>query len=268
MRLLLPETLLPTLLALLTLVGLGAAFDAPPAFATSVQEGEGPVKNDPAPVQVAPRITEIYSVQHAPVDQLSSLIRIFDITVQPNPALGVIGLHGREPDVRAAMAALERLDVPPEPTRSVQLTLWIVVGAKTPNGGKLPSALEPVTRQLEDALGYEAFELLDTILVRTRNHGGIASDGVLEESERLGGGAGYGMRVDAVEVIPREGGSVVRLTDLAFELRPQPEPGKTTHRTTLITDVEVIEGQKVVVGKATTGPENLGLILVLEAKVE
>lgn len=207
-------------------------------------------------------------MKQASVEQLSSLIRIFDIDVRPNPDLGVIGLHGSQDDVRAALAALERLDVPPEPTRSVQLTLWIVVGSRTPNGGELPAALEPVTRQLEGTLGYQAFELLDTILVRTRNLGGIASDGALEGSR---GGAGYGLRAGPIEVIPREGGSVVRLTDLAFELRPQPRVQASepiAHKTSLVTDVEVIEGQKVVVGKATASPDNLGLILVLEAKVE
>lgn len=215
-------------------------------------------------------VTDIYEVQHGDVDRLASLIRIFQITVRSDEEVGALGLHGPKADVEAALEALRRLDVPSKPTPSVELTLWILLGSKTPDGDDLPEGLQPVARQLRGTLGYEAFDLLDTVLVRTRDGGKLATGGTFQASGKLSVPANYGMDVLRAEVIPGEGDAAptVRLNQLQFSLYPVLEKDQTGRHTSLQTDVEVREGQKVVVGKATTSPDNQGLILVVETRVE
>lgn len=215
-------------------------------------------------------VTDIYEVRHADVERLASLIGIFDVVVRSDRHVGALTLRGPKVSVEAALEALRRLDVAPEPTPSVELTLWILLGSKTPDGDDLPEALRPVARQLEGTLGYAAFDLLDTVLVRTRDGGKVATGGTFQASGKLSVPANYGMDVLRAEVIPGEGDAAptVRLNQLQFSLYPVLEEDQTGRHTSLQTDVEVREGQKVVVGKATTSPDNQGLILVVEARVE
>lgn len=214
-------------------------------------------------------VTDIYEVQHADVERLAGLIRVFGVTVYADRHVGALSLNGSKVAVEAALEALRRLDVPPEPTPSIELTLWILLGSKTPDGENLPEALRPVARQLEGTLGYQAFDLLDTILVRTRDGGKVASGGTFQAG-KLSVPANYGLDVLEAHVIPGKGdaGATVRLEQLEFVLYPELEEEQTGRPTSLQTDVEVREGQKVVVGKATTSPDNQGLILVVEARVE
>lgn len=259
----------PTILAgLLLLAVLG------PNGLLEAQEPEAPQRaSEPersASRQSEPEITKIYKVRHADVEELSSLIRIFSLPLTPNRELGVIGLRGPESKVHAALEALENLDVPPKPTPSIELTLWILLGSKTPDGDELPEALQPVVRQLRGTLGYQAFELLDTVLVRTRHRGKVASGGTFQASGALSVPANYGLDVASAEVVPGSGdrATTVRLNNLRFVLYPELEEGQTGRPTSLETYVEMREGQKVVVGKATTSPDNSGMILVVEARVE
>lgn len=214
-------------------------------------------------------VTDIYQVRHADVERLAGLIRVFGLTVNADRHVGALALRGPKVYVDPAMEALRRLDVPPEPTPSVELTLWILLGSKTPDGEDLPETLRPVARQLGGTLGYEAFDLLDTVLVRTRDEGKAATGGTFQAG-KLSVPANYGLDVDRVEVISREGdaGDILRLNQFRFELYPVLEEDQSGRPTSLLTDVEVREGQKVVVGKATTSPDNQGLILVVEARVE
>jgi hypothetical protein len=215
-------------------------------------------------------VTDLYQVRYADVERLAELIRIFDVTVRADRHVGALTLRGSKASVETALTALRRLDVPPKPTPSVELTLWILLGSKTPDGEDLPETLRPVARQLEGTLGYAAFDLLDTVLVRTRDGGKVATGGTFQASGKLSVPANYGLDVVRAEVIPGEGDAApsVRLNQLQFSLYPVLKEDQTGRPTTLQTDVEVHEGQKVVVGKATTSPDNQGLILVVEARVE
>jgi len=251
-----------------------------PLAAQEVQGREPSTEQEPsASSRSESEITEIYKVRHADVEELSSLIRIFSLPLTPNRELGVIGIRGPESRVRAALEALEELDVPPKPTPSIELTLWILLGSKTPNGDELPEALQPVVRQLQSTLGYQAFELLDTVLVRTRDWGTVATGGTFQASGALSVPANYGLDIASAQVLPGGGevrehvvqgqrSATVRLNELRFVLYPELEEGQAGRPTSLQTDVEVREGQKVVVGKATTSPDNSGMILVVEARVE
>ena len=232
------------------------------------QEGAQEPKPGSQPDQ-ARIVNEIYEVKYGDVERLAGLIRAFDISVRADRHVGALALRGAKVYVEAALEALRRLDVPPEPTPSVELTLRILLGSRTPNGDDLPESLRPVARQLEGTLGYEAFDLLDTVLVRSRDGGKVATGGTFQAG-KLSVPANYGLDVLEVRVIPGEGdaGATVRLEQLEFVLYPELEEEQTGRPTSLQTDVEVREGQKVVVGKATTSPDNQGLILVVETRVE
>lgn len=260
-----PDRRIPTPLILLPFLFVVQLLALPAAFAQTPASESSPERPAPEPV-----VTDIYEVQHADVERLASLIRIFDVAVRSDPKVGALGLRGSKDRIEAALEALRRLDVPPEPSRSVELTLWILLGSKEPNGDDLPDDLRPVARQLEGTLGYAAFDLLDTVLVRTRDGGTVATGGTFQASGALSVPANYGLDVLEANILPGDGdgGASVRLEQLKFVLYPKLEENQTGRPTALQTDVDVRENQKVVVGKATTSPDSQGLILVLEARVD
>jgi len=252
-------------LLLALLAGLLAGPD--PAFGAPQEPEQG---EPPRQEQESPRfeqIAEIYEVQHAPVEQLSSLIRIFTVVANANPELGVIGLRGQKADVLAALAALRRLDVPAAPTRAVEVTLYVLLGSKQANGQGVPSHLEAVTEQLKGSLGYESFELLDAVVARTRDQGRLENEGMFS-SDKLPMPVAYSFSVGPVAILTQEDKTVVRLNKLRFAFTPILDGQAAPQGTRLGTDVEVAAGQKVVVGKATADSLDRGVILVLEVAVE
>ncbi len=257
------------LLSILAVAVLAAfSFTAPAA----AQEAE---RAEVAPTKQAQRIVE---VRHADPDQLARVLRVFRVGVRSHPELGLITLEGGAEDVAAAAEAARRLDVPPEPTRSIELTVHVLGASRGGDaGGSVPPALEEVARQLREVFGYRSVDLVDTLLLRVRDRGEGMVRGILS-----GPAAGIPYRLGLNKVFLADGaeGGSVRIDGLIFEASTpssgEVAPGESEdaqtpyHKgflTTLVTDVDVQVGQKAVVGKAATGGVREGLILVLEAAV-
>jgi hypothetical protein len=178
--------------------------------------------------------------------------------------------------VAAAVAAARSLDLPPQPTRSVEITAHVLGASKTAQlSGAVPSELEEVARQLKQVFGYRGVELVDSLSIRARDRGEALVTGAFSQGEDLEP-APYRLGFNRASVVDGPDARSVRLDGLRFmaELRrwrastPQGEPGRiVSSEVNLTTDVEVREGQKAVVGKAATDGERDSLILVVEVKV-
>lgn len=254
--------------ALLALTWLIPALASPAWAAPQGQEEVGEAvrqEGEQATSDLSPgRRAEVYRVRHGDAHELARIARAFGVHAQAQEEMAVISLRGLEADLQVALEVLEKLDTPPAPTASVLLKLHVLRASKEEVVDGLPGPLQDVGEQLRQGLGYEGLELMDTLVVRGRDGGDVSLEG------SLGGAHHFNFAVRTMQMLPRgDGAPVVRLENLGFVLRtpdPSGEGGPTT--TSLGTDVEVREGQQVVVGKATSAGGSGAVVLVLEATVE
>lgn len=239
------------------------------ALPSGAQEEEAPAQSERELVQ------DIFEVQHGDPEALAQVLRVFPVNVLAHPEMGLITIRGNPEGVEAAVAAARSLDLPPQPTRSVEITAHVLGASKTAElPGAMPSHLEEVGRQLRQVFGYRGVELVDSVSVRVRDLGHATVLGAMSQ-EGLEP-APYRLHFDRATVMSGQGARSVRLDGFKFEAHlirwrattPEGEPGHMVNsEVSLITDVEVREGQKAVVVKAATDGERDSLILVVEVKV-
>ncbi|HEX6198752.1 MAG TPA: secretin N-terminal domain-containing protein, partial [Thermoanaerobaculia bacterium] len=242
------------------------------APATAQETGETREEAWSAPQARDQRIVE---VKHADPSALARVLNVFPIHVVAHPDMGLITLRGTPEDVEAAAEAAARLDLPPAPTRSIEIVAHVLGASKTADlPGGVPAGLEEVARQLREVFGYRGVELVDSVVLRVRDRAEGQVTGVMA--------AGPGQPTIPYEIgfnrvsVANGGEAEVRIDGLRFEAQIEikvratgaPETTVSHHRLVrLVTDVEVQPGQKAVVGKAAAGAESQGLILVLEARI-
>lgn len=222
---------------------------------------------------------EILEIEHADVRALARVLNVFPIDVSAHPELGMITLHGNREDVAAAAAAARRLDLPPKPSATVEVTAHVLGGSRDRDlGGGVPAPLEEVAGQLREVFGYQGVRLLDSLLIRVRDQGdglvrGVISPGPDEPD------LPYLFGFNKISLVNGDDARQVRVDGLVFEVRvgppdpPAPSEGQNPPRARgdvvhLQTDIDVREGQKAVVGKAASGHgDREALIVVIEVRV-
>ena len=230
-------------------------------------------KKQAAPAEAKGSVTRIFSVKHRDVVSLSELISAFGARIRPSPALGVIAVTGPPEIVEAVGDSIQRLDVAPSPPKNVELTFYIVIAlpqASQPTS--VPRELEAVTKQLKSVFSYQAFRVLDTMILRCRDGQGAEASGAGPPPTgpaESGQWTTFQVRFRMVSVSSDSAGKVVRLNGLRLGARiPIPTSGGWTWVDTgFNTDIDVREGQKVVVGKANIDSSNNAMIVVVTAKV-
>jgi hypothetical protein len=206
--------------------------------------------------------TKLVTVKYADPEALISMIRMFGVNITYNKQLHVMALNGTPESLTAAEAAIKSLDVAP---KNVELVVYFLVGSNQPGGGALPADLKDVVAQLKSTFAFKDYGLLDTLTLRTRAGSPAETTGVVSAP---GPGA---PRLSQFQIrsatVSDEG--VIRIDRMHAGLRiPVPSQSKVDYINTGIDqDVDIKEGQKVVVGRASMeGPEK-ALFLVLTAKV-
>lgn len=234
-----------------------------------------PAQQSQAPTETAkPRMTgvsyiqRVYQVKHRDVGELFRLVYTTPSgqgqtpVIRSSQSLKAITVYGTSDEVRSIVANLEALDVPGakgetgEP--SFELTMYIVLASQREiPGAPLPDDLKAVADQLRQAFGYSQFRLLEANLYRSRAGSRGSWQGnatALRDGQEP---ASYAASFSSARV--EEG--VIRLDEFQFLLRP----GGPEVR--LQSNLDLKQGQKVVVGKANVGGEDRALILVLSARV-
>jgi hypothetical protein len=152
----------------------------------------------------------------------------------------------------------------------------LVVASDQDNvGAVVPSDLEGVVKQLRATFAFKGFRLVDTLVLRNRDRQGANASGFTKFDADAPSSSTYGVSYRAASIVTDEKGRSVRLDGLKFSARialKGPPAADTAaapwlQDTGINTDVDVREGQKVVVGKAAVGNVNTALILVITAKV-
>lgn len=194
-------------------------------------------------------IQKVFVLKHARPEGMEGALSVFPADIQSGWVSHRATLAvSAAPAVMAAIdETIKRLDVPPPPTKAVDVNGYILeCTAKDGESGSVPDELQDVVAQLRRAFKYTGCALAQTLFVR-------GSDGSTFRSASGGHTIAAMLEVDA-----SQGAPVVRFKRFSFQ---------TTGRDRGFSgDVEVRDGQRVVLGKlgAESGKEQL---LVLSAKV-
>ena len=216
--------------------------------------------------QDSANIIKVVHVRYARAEAVKDLIG-GSLYVYANNGLKALVLKGNAASVAAAEEAVKELDVPAvsELARNVEITVYVVgAGAKGPVENAAPRELEPVFRQLKAVFPYSAYELLDSTIIRCREGRQAGSGGLLKN-------------------FPTAQTGFLNRYNIAFNLgeRPESDSDRTVHfdrfnfstgvpnsdiRVSVDTNLDVQEGQKVVVGNTNIDGGNSALFVVVSAK--
>jgi hypothetical protein len=205
--------------------------------------------------------TKVIEVKFAKASDTTSLIHavggISNIQVSPDNRFLV--LLGTPEGLAAAENLVKQVDVSP---KNIDLTFYILSASPQPNADKPPAELEPVIKQLRSAFVYQGYKVLETTLMRVREGNGGELSGRIAGGETI-----YHISCQRSRVTSGTP-NVIRLDNLMIGGKfPTTNAKGETHwmDTGIKTDVDMKEGQKIVVGKSTMN--DAAAFLVVSAKV-
>jgi Bacterial type II/III secretion system short domain len=219
---------------------------------------------------------KVFQIKHANVDKLAEILRIFG-GVRADRDLRVIAVQVAPGVLPTVEDTVKRLDVPPPIPQNVELTVYLLLASDQDGSpSPVPADLEGVVKQLKITFALKSFRTLDTLVVRSRERG----DGMVKGLARLDADAPqpstFTFSYRAASILSDERGRLIRIdglkldADILVKTQEQGGPSAVSYQNVdagFNTDIDVREGQKVVVGKAAIGGTNNALILVITAKV-
>jgi hypothetical protein len=194
-------------------------------------------------------VRKVLEVKYVSLGQVENLAKTFGVaSTRIGNSVAVSGSSGA---VEAVEFALKKVDVPPV---DVELTGYMVAASKqSAQGGDLPEVLAPVVQQLRGLLAYKDFRLIDTLRLRANCDGSRAvNDGGTPD------GFAYSFSIGALRCAASKD-EPIHVEALWLSIG---KPGSAGVR--LSSNVDINEGQQVVVGKA--GFADGALILVVSAR--
>lgn len=173
-------------------------------------------------------------------------------------------------NIAAIEEALKRLDTPQSAQPDIELRMNVLIASNVEGvANQYPNDLGDVVKQMQAMLNYKNYSNIATVVQRVRagSHN-LGMNGTAEVAANLLGTGGaltayYDYRAHSMALATdSSGGYVVQLSETEFNFRGNsPGIGQANIRT----DLNLRNGEKVVVGTATLG--NKGLILVLSARI-
>ena len=227
-----------------------------------------------------PPVQKLFVLKYADPNQVSNLIRVFTGNVTENAAMHAIAVTATATGMAAIEDAIKRLDVPSSAPQNVELTAYLLNGGDTDGAsGNLPKELDSVITQIKSAFAYKNYKLGDILTLRgrtgerlsTSGTGGAVTVGNISEPiitqfsvNSISVGEDGTVRIDGLRVgnrVPTASGTSSGSNNGALV-----NTQFTYLDVGLNTDVDIKEGQKVVVGKMALHP-NEAMFVVLMAHV-
>ena len=235
------------------------------ALPLAAQEEKKTEAKPPATVQ------KLFVLKYADPQAVENLLRVFNASIAPNRDMRVLAVSAIPETMAAIEDAIKRLDVPSAAPANVDLTIYLLVGheGESPAGGAaMPKDLDSVVTQLKNAFAFKSYSLLDVLALRTRtgeqasttSSGGAVPNGnasapvitTFRISNAAVGGDGTSIHISRLNAgikMPVVSGMQVSYTDLGLN-----------------TDVDIKEGQKVVIGRLGISKDQ-ALFLVMTVKI-
>ncbi len=226
-------------------------------------------------LQAAEKETRVFQLKHMDPKQLISLLAPFGPVIA-NPEMKALTITALKESFPAIEDVIHRLDVPPPAVRNIEVTIYLMSALGTPSAGAIPAELESVVKQLKGMFSYKSYQLIDTELIRVRGGEGGEMSGVINGGPVVDGARNISqIKFKSATVSSDEKGLKIRIDLLKVGVRlpvplasgSGPEKRYQYIDTGISTDVDIREGQKVVVGKANMEGTDRASIIVLTAKL-
>jgi hypothetical protein len=222
-------------------------------------------------------VQKVFPIKQADVDAIARTLRIFGTSIDANRELRVIGVSAPAAMMPAIEETIRRLDVPPPAAKNVELTVYLLLASdQEAITSSVPPDLESIVKQLKTTFAFKGFRTIDTLVVRSRDKQGADVKGLAKLDADIPNPSTYTFGYKAASILSDDQGRSIRLDGLRFNggimvKNAQVEGGSIVQyqarEAAFATDVDVREGQKIVVGKAAVGGTNSALILVITAKI-
>jgi len=193
------------------------------------------------------------------------------VEVRADDVLKAIVLRGKPADVSALENTIRELDSASSnlgSSKNVELTVYLLSGSSSSSPSateeKLP-VVAPVVKQLHAVFPYSNYQLLSTMLLRSGEGTPASTSGLLKGFGNSTAPSHYEVSYKAARVSADEAGPSIHLMGFHFLLRVA--IGASMFDAGVETDVDLRDGQKVVVGKSNVETADSALFVVLVAKL-
>jgi hypothetical protein len=220
-------------------------------------------KADEKPAE--PKVQKIFVLKYADPNQLFPLLSFMG-ALQANQEMHALAVSAPASSMAAIEDAIKRLDVPTAAPQNIDLTVYVVGGDDdTAAVAPIPKELTSVVEQLKNNFPYKAYRLWDVLTLRARTGQVVSTNSFGGFGEpNANGSTAVSTRLQ-IHSTTIAGDGTIRINRLETVHKVLGARGLST-QVGITTDVDIKEGQKVVVGKQSTAP-NQALFLVLTARV-
>jgi type II secretory pathway component GspD/PulD (secretin) len=234
----------------------------------------------PGPSQRVTKVVRIYN--EIPQKIADVLAPGSSVMVTADNTLGVVVLKGKPEDVATAEQTIKELDVPPaafSTANDIELIVYLIGGSNnsTATSDTTLAAVQPVIKQLSVIFPYTNYELLSTMLLRSQQGKATESLGILNyklSPEASKHPAAYGIAYHSASVSSDKAKPVIHLEGFRFNAQMGVASGSIQNATQYQmvdigtkSDLDLREGQKVVIGKTDVATDGSAIFIVLTAKL-
>jgi hypothetical protein len=218
--------------------------------------------------------SKLIPVRYVNVTHMRDLLSVPGVSVKADAEMHALVVSGRADAVTTLEEMVKKLDIaptPPPPRPNIELTVYMLSGStegKSGHGDEVPADLSSTVKQLHQLFPYKSYRILDSFMLRGRDGARGNTTGSIPSPAGLPP-ATY--RFDYLSAVLGDGTPrTIRLNGLNMNIRaPFATSGSTQFTYSdsgVSTDLDLREGQKVVVGKSNYGTDD-AFILVVTAKV-
>ena len=216
------------------------------------------------------RVQKLFLLKYADPGKVAELLRVFNASVRPDSDMHALAVEtGVGPSMAAIEEAIQRLDVPSAASKNIEMTAYLLIGNETAGTepSAMPKELDSVVAQLKNAFAFKSYRLLDILALRTRV-GQSASTSSSGRATQMGPNTPpvrTQFRIASAGIGGDE--TTIRIDKLNLDsvIPVQSSPGPYAYANVgLQADVDIKQGQKVVIGRVSVADSALFLVLTAQ----
>ncbi len=214
-------------------------------------------------------VQKIIEVKYRNPERIARLVHMMHVDARADNEFHVIVVNGPAKDVGEYEEMVKKFDTPPP---NVEFTGYLVSASMHEGQDDLPKDLAASAKQLHGVFAYKSYHVFQTLIMRARDGHDARDSGTLPNSNSQ-----YDLSFRSANVSPGSPHPLhidgMRLEISTGQLAPAriqqtDKDGKPLMRYSVIqSDIDMTEGQYVVVGKSSTNSSDDALILIVTAKV-
>src|SRR5271157_3989460 len=224
----------------------------------------------PPPSPPPPHIQKLFLLKYADPAHVANLLGVFNASVRPDSDMHALAVETTsEATMKAIDEAIQLLDVASAAAKNIEMTAYLLIGGETvgTEPSAMPKELDSVVTQLKNAFAFKNYRLLDILALRTRV-GQRASTNSVGRPVQIGTNSPAPttqFRINSAGIGSDE--TTVRIDGLNLSSRipVQSSPGQYSFSDVgLSADVDIKQGQKVVIGRVSVAESALFVVLTAQ----